>query len=111
MQIISARTHKETVTYTREFDDIDCPGAGYSFDCDKDGKLDHVAHGVGADNLRKCLDGTHNVKDMGVRPCHHSWVEDAVGKCRCGRLVTLSDPLDNLCGCGALQLGRAERGS
>ena len=54
-KISETKWHEET-TYHHEFDHRDHPGAGFSFECDKDGNVLNPE----SDNYRKCLDGTHD---------------------------------------------------
>ena len=66
--------------------------AGFSFDCDKAGKVDvENMNPAGRENYEKCLDGTHDVIDKGVQSWENSYRVPAVGKCECGREVQLEE--------------------
>ena len=64
---ISADKRTETtITYTREFRWRDDPSAGFAFDVDERGN--YTSKNPCADaNYQKCIDGTYDVFDLGVK--------------------------------------------
>jgi hypothetical protein len=119
MKIIRPRSFHEHVSYSLSFDYEHLPGAGFSFDCDKDGKVDESRlNPYALKNYRACLQGEvsgvegveytrdanydyvpvpgtgrtvmRKVKNMGVRELYHTYWEPAIGECnRCGEEVIL----------------------
>src|SRR3954447_2929972 len=87
--IISRRRQVEVVTYSLYFENNDCPGSGYSFECDEHGNPAPIEHEAGRENLKACVEGTHDVTFMGIIKNEHSYVEPAVLKCTCGGEVEL----------------------
>lgn len=97
MEIIRKRRQCESVEYQRHFEWRDMPGAGFGFNCNETGDVDvDKLTPAGAENYRKCLDGTHDVTDQGVQRYEHSWIEPAVGRCCCSAKVEL-DGFTNTC--------------
>jgi hypothetical protein len=85
----------------RFFHHPDNTGWGFAFPCHKDGTPITFRCKEAEENFRKCLDGTHNVIDAGVRITEYSVRERAVGECDlCKRDVYL-DSFTNTCDCGA----------
>jgi hypothetical protein len=103
MEIVQPAKRVEQKTYSLEFEWNDTPGAGFGFDCDKDGNvyLDQLTP-VARENLNACLCGIYDVRYVGVVEYVNRYTEPAVGRCnRCGELVTLRG-FTNTCGrCGA----------
>jgi|SRR5579883_3214897 hypothetical protein len=101
MEIIQRSQRIQVERYALDFEWTDMPGAGFSFPCDKDGNLlmDEIPE-TARENLEKCLSGEYAVTAEGVRDCSYSYFQAAVGKCACGQMVTLEDPLTNTCECG-----------
>ncbi len=102
MRIIQRRQYHESVHYSLYFEYEDCEGAGYSFDCDEDGKvlLSNLTV-IGARNLAKCLNGEHKVRRGRILSFENRWVEPAIGECDCcGEEVELRG-FTNTCSCGA----------
>lgn len=98
---ISPRTRYEVVEFFRNFHWRGDNGAGFSFDCDKDGNVDVEAmHPYGRENYAKCLSGEYDVVDLGVNESRRTVRVPARGECRCGRIVNLANGLDNECECG-----------
>lgn len=76
------------------------PGCGFSFPCDKQGKLLlEEMHPIGRENLEKCLSGEYAVTPEGIKDCSYTYWEPAQGRCSCGRIVELAD-FTNTCDCG-----------
>ncbi len=76
--------------------------SGFSFPCDKNGQPKALEKPAQA-NFEACLTGAVDgraVEDEGVVEYQTPWRTDAVGKCECGRKVTL-DSFTNTCDCGA----------
>lgn len=96
--IISPRQRVTMTEHVHAFTWLDSPGAGFSFDCEEDGTYKTLTP-EGADNLRKCLDGTHAVSDDGIQARTWSYNEPAQLRCSCGAVVSL-DGFTNACDCG-----------
>lgn len=103
MRIIKERKFGTTRCHLLTFWYADSTGAGYSFPCDETGKVDvaslcEAAHA----SYNGCLAGEMNGFQMRA-PFVHSfdqdWIEDAEGRCECGRVVVLSG-FTNTCDCG-----------
>jgi hypothetical protein len=97
MNIISRRTRKTVIHHEHKFDWEGETNWGFGFSCDEQGNVDESQMApVGLANYRACLDGSmrgddgRGVVDRGISSWSHSYVEPAVGKCACGRLVTLA---------------------
>jgi hypothetical protein len=103
MKIISESHQVVCTEYTRDYVWTATPSSGFSFPCDEAGKICvEDMTDLGKENLRKCQDGTHEVTDKGVNENSWSFMEPSVGKCSCGRKVTLEFSDDNECLCGRL---------
>jgi hypothetical protein len=101
VEIISKGQRITVEEYALCFDWKNEPGSGFSFPCDKQGKLDLVKiHPIGQENLTKCLNGEYEVTSRGVRDYSYAYREPARGRCSCGRVVVLEDPMTNTCDCG-----------
>lgn len=87
----------DVVRHTRFFEQVNCPGAGFGFDCDADGNVNLPEEAVS--NYRACIAGEFNVVDRGVVVERWSYREPAVGLCCCGREVELCG-FTNTCDCG-----------
>jgi hypothetical protein len=100
MEIISKRERVEVAKFALGYRWRDDPQAGFGFDCDENGNvlLDQMGEAA-LDNLRKCEDGTYDVVRVGVENFSYSYINHAVGKCSCGREVTLAY-FTNACECG-----------
>ena len=94
-----SRRHTETIVeYCHEFQWNE-GHAGFSFTCEKDGSLigDHPSS---KENYDKCLNGTYDVKDMGIQRHERSYRHSAVIKCvNCSEHVGLQNNT-NTCECG-----------
>ena len=100
MKIIRESRVIESVEYHLSFIWADMPGAGFSFKCDKNGKVDEAAMQPEAlANYRQCLDGTHKVIAEGLQRQEFSYREPRVGECSCGLEVELAN-FTNTCECG-----------
>lgn len=99
--LIVRRSERVTVTERfREFEDASCPGAGYAFELDESGEI--IVTDGNRENVERCLRG-EGVIDRGISERHHHYHEPAVGKCRCGREVLLTDSRGgNDCRCGRI---------
>ncbi len=106
LTIISPRARIYPTVTERVFEEKACPGAGYSFPCDKDGKLEKLNAGAQASfdmlmadqalpaSERKYVD--KGIRTMDLQP----YSEPAIGRCSCGEQVALENPLTNDCVCG-----------
>lgn len=101
MKIIQRSELIEHTAHRRDFRWRHSAGwSGFSFDCDADGNVDEAELQPAArDNYRKCLDGTHDVIDEGVRTDTSCYRQPAIGRCECGREVWL-DGFTCPCDCG-----------
>lgn len=98
MKIISRAQNCEAFTYSLFFERKDCKGAGFAFDCDKDGNLLPMSEQKRA-SLDACL-ASGDYRESEVITWHNRWREPAVGLCECGEEVYL-DGFTNTCsGCG-----------
>ena len=123
MRIIKKRQHHNEVTYRLGFEYADSPGSGFSFDCDKDGKVTLTSEAA-RKNYAACLAGRVQVTrggeydrdnnpipgtgkvflaevfSKGVQTTEHNWSSPAVGECNhCGAEVGLHG-FTNTCDCG-----------
>lgn len=101
MKIIRRAARVRFERYAQVFACNDCPGAGYSFACDKQGNLENPSP-VALSNYQNCIQGLYPVTFQGMRDESYTVFEPALGVCEfCRAQVELStDP--NLCeGCGA----------
>lgn len=90
MKIISNRQRITITDYSFDFEWVGCPGAGFSFECDKDGNIyfDNLPK-IALLNLNSCLCGEYAVDFVGVRKSVRTYTESAVGRCDCGEKVYL----------------------
>ena len=100
MKIIQHATRKFETELSREFRWKDDSGAGFGFDCDRDGNAITLKSDAARENWEGCISGRFAVVDLGIEKRENSWLEPAVGRCDCGQKVVLRDPLDNHCACG-----------
>jgi len=98
MEIISRAEHKVDVYYTREFQYKFEQGCGASFPCDEQGNLEELI-AAGYENYSRCVNDPVRVIDKGIVRHEHHYTEFAVGKCQCGKKVTLYG-FTNTCECG-----------
>lgn len=110
LEFIARRERVETTEYFREFDRLDCPGAGFSFPSNAAGLVDLAGLQAPARvSWDKCQDGTYPVRDAGVRIERHSYWNPAVVRCECGRRIYLDDAMTNECErCGLLCNGSGQ---
>ena len=102
MKIIEHSHHVQCETYSLSFKDLDCPGSGWSFDCDKNGKVDTSKLPQPAlENYNKCKEGKYNVSSEMIITYHHSYWTDKIGQCDCGEKVVLSNFTNTCKGCNA----------
>ena len=98
MEIIQESEFVEGVEYNHFFEDPECPGAGYSFDCDAQGEL-KPTNPDAMENYRKCVAGENGYRDAGIQSHEFCYRTDRIGKCRCGEEVYLMN-FTNTCECG-----------
>ena len=101
MKIISPRRTEEVTIHEYTFAwELDGWGSGFVFPCDASGNIKREEMKPAAlENLRKCLDGTHDVHDLGPRSWSQTIVHAKIGQCGCGREVVL-DGFTCPCDCG-----------
>jgi hypothetical protein len=89
--IIKHREHKSETTYEYCFEWRGEKGCGFGFPCDKDGNISVFPLSPEAlANYTKCVNGTYDVINKGIRPCTHNWTEPAQAKCHCGHIIELA---------------------
>jgi hypothetical protein len=111
MEIISPRHWEHHKHFALLFEYDNMPGAGFSFDCDRQGNV--LPNDLNPDHwetLAACQSGSIDGRAIhcaGVKDYSSDVAVPAVGRCSsCGRAVELFDPLTNACeGCGALYNG------
>ena len=86
MEIIREREHKKESVFYWEFEYINSPGTGCSFECDANGNLLNKEH---KGSLRKCLSNPE-LLNLGVVHHYNRYIEPAIGICEiCGNEVVL----------------------
>lgn len=107
--IISPFRRVHVDEYRLKFNSLVSPGSGYSFDCDAEGNLAPLTE-IQAESLRIAREGvaagTYRAPYIAHYP--HSYNEEAILKCDCGREVELYDSLTNECNCGRLYNGSGQ---
>ena len=106
-QIVEKRKTVHVEEYGLDFVWRNDPDSGFSFKCDKSGKILYNEMGPAAlENLKRCRDHTYDVVEVGVVDYSYDYVEDAILKCSCGQRVPLSNIMTNECEeCGQLYNG------
>ena len=102
MQISRRRERKEETTYSLYFERISLPGSGFSFPCDKDGKVfEKDLHPCALTNYQNLVAGKEEGYKAGeITSSVHRHVEPAVGLCNhCNKEVPLHG-FTNTCECG-----------
>ena len=89
IKIIKERKHVERIEYALYYEWKTSKGAGFLFDCDKEGNLVTLDNPDAQANYEKCVSGEYNVVFKGIQRYDTSYWEDAVGKCICGEEVQL----------------------
>lgn len=109
LEFIRERERITSVSYSHLYEWRDCPGAGFSFDCDARGKIGKL-NPVAAESYRKCQDGTYDVVDKGIQRYEHSYWEPAAVRCDCRAVIYLDDAMYNTCPrCGLACNGSGQR--
>lgn len=99
--IVKMRELVNVEKFLHEFEWRDTPGAGFSFECDKEGNLIGELSELGRKNYEMCMaDKGQRLIDNGVRDYSHTYWSPAILKCDCGRKVALEGST-NTCDCGA----------
>jgi hypothetical protein len=102
MKIKSQRKRVTQYSYASYYEWNDCPGAGYSFDCDEKGNLLPFKSETAQKNYEKCRTGEYDVRFVGVQKYEHSYTEPAIGLCEdCGEEVVLDGFTCTCDRCGA----------
>ena len=96
-RIISQRTRGTNSRCSLNFESIECPGSGYSFDCDEAGNPTFPNPSQRENYERVKLDPAYRC--TGVRKDEWTYTIPAVLKCDCGREVSL-DGFTCPCDCG-----------
>jgi hypothetical protein len=102
MEIIKQRERVHVEKYALSFmwNGDKYPGAGFSFDCDKDGNVFPLTNEAAQENYDGCISGKFDVRREGVVDYSYYYTSPKEGKCHCGRIVQL-DHFTNTCDCGA----------
>lgn len=100
IKIISHRQIVEEVEYFIRYDDVDSPGSGWDFPCNQDGDINFNDMSEAAmENYHGCESGEYEAVYVGLQRQVHSYENPTIGKCGCGREVTLESNT-NRCDCG-----------
>jgi hypothetical protein len=93
-----------------EFDYLASPGSGFSFDCDRNGRIDYTKLCYEAQqNLDKCIHGEYPVDKGRIVDISYTYRQAAILECNCGEVIDLEDVLTNECPkCGRLYSGSGE---
>ena len=104
MKILKPFKQGVSISYSLDYRYKNDINSGFSFPCDADGNVSKM-HDNAKSNYEACKIGVVRgelVQFQGIREHHHSYAIPAVGKCTCGRHVTLSHS-DNECDhCGRI---------
>ena len=100
MEIIKQRERVHVEKYALSYEYNDLPGAGFSFDCDKEGNVFPLTNEAAQENYDGCVSGKFNVTLKGVVDYSYYYTSPKEGKCHCGRIVQL-EHFTNTCDCGA----------
>ncbi len=100
IEIIREAYTEEKLKYELVFRHYKSPDGGYAFPCDKDGRvaIKDMQHAGIVNYIRCCLG---SAKKLGVREHVETIRHSNIGKCGCGREISL-DNFTNECECGAL---------
>jgi len=109
MNIINPSCLVPVNLYGLDFRWQDSLEVGFSFPCDKEGNpLLKEMPTPARENLKKCLSGEHAVIPQGVRDYSYTYLQYAQGRCECGGIIELFDPMTNHCECGRLYNGNGQ---
>ena len=102
MKIIEHRWTERGDTVELHFDNLNCPGAGWSFECDEAGNVDEDALPPAAlANLNDCRKRMNPCGPGRIIRTPWSYTHPSVGQCdRCSAEVLLQHA-QNTCRCGA----------
>jgi hypothetical protein len=99
--LITRSGHETIVSYTRDFEWADMPGAGFGFDCDEQG-VPVLRSPAAQANWDMCLAGQDAagklIIDHGIRRDERTVFNPATYACECGREFWGDG--DTLCPCG-----------
>ena len=99
IKIIKPREWKVDTQYFWHYPNLNVPGAGCMYPCDKDGVLN-----LKTESSQKSYADTIASSEYGapeIITSEHRYVEPAEALCVCGCKVYLEDPMDNECeSCG-----------
>jgi hypothetical protein len=109
-KLIRRRRRVEVSEHRLEFDRLDEPGRGYSFECDAEGNVDRDGMNEAArDNYDRARANAHLFAEPYVLTLHRHYYESAVAACSCGRHVTLDGDTNRCERCGAFYNGGGQR--
>jgi hypothetical protein len=96
--------HAERVTevrYTLAFDWNRMNSGGFSFLCDKTGHVNtDLLYPAARANYDACITGAYDVTPARIEREIISYTSYAEVRCDCGKVIFLTDPLNNDCECG-----------
>ncbi|WP_346961304.1 hypothetical protein [Clostridium sp.] len=98
LKITSKRHRVEVVNYQREFESKELLGSGYSFDCDKEGKL-KTEYKEALENYLYCIAHPGKYLDRGIIQRKSYYTEPAHAICKCGKVIKLDDDYMGACQC------------
>lgn len=105
MKIISRREHCDETSYHLFFEYEGVSGAGFAFDCDKNGIVNTSNFNTAKlANYNACMAGSVNgnaVLNRGIQVRHHTYINPAIGECECGKEVVLSNFTNTCYNCEA----------
>lgn len=96
IEIIKEREYIERIEYTLYYEWKKTKGAGFLFDCDKEGTVILKTPEAQA-NYDKCVKGKLAVTFKGIQKHNTSYWEDTVAKCICGEEIQLSRRFTSTC--------------
>lgn len=101
-RIIAPSRHVTTVEWRRSFEWIDCPGAGFSFNCDENGNItkplndDGTINNCAVESMIECFTNDKIVDD-GYADWGHTYHEGPQVECDCGNTVYCNSGFANDC--------------
>lgn len=95
LEIIRYSEWDEETVYSLDFLRRDDLSSGFSFPCDKWGRVSPDLSPEARENLRKCLDGTFDVITQGIMEDTRDFRIPALARCECGEEIELDG--DTVC--------------
>lgn len=88
LQIVKEIKRVSDIEYSLEYRWKDEKNAGYSFPCNESGETFELNE-CAKESLKFCQENSDKFDDPFVETRHYTYIEPAVGKCKCGREITL----------------------